>query len=68
MGGDGIGGGDGVLKEKSSGVIGERLLRLRLEKIPWKYLRLGMSKEDDNLKVVSGSNFIKRKWFKSGMG
>ncbi|GKB81869.1 hypothetical protein Tco_0948764 [Tanacetum coccineum] len=124
------GGGDGVLKAKSSGVIGERvrvmsiaiddedvplvdgvldglfgafgdrgccfsdgvlasscvrsmnnflggikvilvswkLLRLRFEKMPWKYLRLKMSEEDDNLKVKSGNHFIKRKWCKNGMG
>nr|GEX77299.1 hypothetical protein [Tanacetum cinerariifolium] len=76
MGGDGIGGGDGVLKAKESEMVSMRvsleviddedvplldgvlddalvswkLLRLRFEKMPWKYLRLKMSEEDDNLK------------------
>ncbi|GKB42965.1 hypothetical protein Tco_0887907 [Tanacetum coccineum] len=103
IGGDGIGGGDGKLKAKSSKVIGERLsleaiddatvplmdgvldgslgafgergccfgnglLSLRFEKMPWKYLRLKMSADDDNLKVRIGNHFIKRKWFKNGMG
>ncbi|GJT54662.1 retrovirus-related pol polyprotein from transposon TNT 1-94 [Tanacetum coccineum] len=113
-GGDGIGGGDGGLKAKSSEVIGERLsleaiddedvplmdgvldgslgafgerdccfgngvcriqdldstrlLSLRFEKMPWKYLRLKMSADDDNLKVRIGNHFIKRKWFKNGVG
>nr|GEV89396.1 hypothetical protein [Tanacetum cinerariifolium] len=100
MGYGGIGGGDGVLKAKSSGFIGERVRVMSvddvldgalgvfddrcccfsdgvlasscvrsmnnllggiivifgflevLERTPWKYLRLKMSEEDDNLKIV----------------
>nr|GEZ06903.1 hypothetical protein [Tanacetum cinerariifolium] len=38
---------DGVLDDA---LVSWKLLRLRFEKMPWKYLRLKMSEEDDNLK------------------
>ncbi|GKD00210.1 hypothetical protein Tco_1170484, partial [Tanacetum coccineum] len=108
MGGDGIGGGEGVLKEKSNGVIDENevvngdklsleaieeeedvpivdgvlngalgafgdmglcfgdgvlasscFLRLRFEKMPWKYLRLKMNEDDDDLKMRTGSHLLR---------
>ncbi|GJW33946.1 hypothetical protein Tco_0053978 [Tanacetum coccineum] len=96
----GIVGGDGLLKAKSSGVIGERVivlsmgscslvdelsleliedddvplfdgvlfLRLKLKRNPWKSLRLKMNYGDDKMKVRMGMHFIKRKWYRSGMG
>ncbi|GKA64632.1 hypothetical protein Tco_0764339 [Tanacetum coccineum] len=33
--------------------------------MPWKYLRLKMNEDDDDLKMRIGSHFIKRKWRKN---
>nr|GEV05192.1 hypothetical protein [Tanacetum cinerariifolium] len=97
MGGDGSGGGEGVLKAKSSRVIGKSeeedvplvdgvlngafgtfgdmglcfgdgLLKLRIEKMSWKCLRLKMNEKDDDLKMKIGSHFIKRKLCKDAKG
>ncbi|GJZ98822.1 hypothetical protein Tco_0671275 [Tanacetum coccineum] len=59
---------DGVLGAFSDRgcCFGDGLLRLRFVKMPWKYLRLKMSEEDDNLNVKNGNHFIKIKWCKNG--
>ncbi|GKE98052.1 hypothetical protein Tco_0021403 [Tanacetum coccineum] len=58
---------DGVL-DGAVGAFGDSVLRLKLERMPWKSLRLKMNEVDDGLKVRMERHFIKRKWYRSGMG
>ncbi|GJW67942.1 hypothetical protein Tco_0122366 [Tanacetum coccineum] len=59
---------DGVLDGAVGAFDDLVFLRLKLERIPWKSLRLKMNEVDDGLKVRMERHFIKRKWYRSGMG